>query len=390
MDDANPGDALLEPAYEAGPTPKCKYLAKFNEQLIAGGDDTALNTIYFDDIESPEGFPPVTHSFDLPRLVTAIRQTGEVLAATTDRSIHIASGDLTDLKFRVDAISDNIGCRSHESKQEFSEGVLAFETDKGPHVLYGGRKLEPLGTLKYPDGKTASRLEPFFTANYNNATYVPAWTRSVGIVVPADRLYILFVPLETTTGYSTRSTTLATSSVAFVYDFSRDVWFRWINVGFSAACVQDNRIYGCSRLFNGAAPYLSATAYVRQMQRDAGVYCYADDDAALAWKWQSHWEALGQPGILKKFLRCRISSHEGRLAASTSLDLNSYVDYSPTTQGNDDTLTWASQLDLTPKLTGENMRAIMIEFTSSRYYEPMIISGYELEAVAPYRPVFKE
>ncbi len=385
-------DQLIEKPYNADLPPSCRYMTRFNEQLIIFGDDKRNRTVSFEDIETPEGFPAGTHELDLPRKATGAAQTGPFLICATEESLHEISGDLSEFKFRVDQIANNVGVTSHFSMREAEEGMLFFQSKKGPYGLINGRDLLPLGVVKMPDGKTAGRLEPYFTKDYSRDTLRPYFERSIGVVIENLRWYILFVPVETSTGndlIKTRLTdTLGTGSIAYVFDYGRGAWYRWLNVDFSNMCEFQDGLHFVTKTSDG-----TTTALVRygHLLMTRGKWNYCDHASPSTWDAQQQWEALGKPAIFKKFLRCRISSYETRLATSCTFDLNTFLDYDITKQGTDDTLTFgATTIDLKPKLASEAVRSLLVQFTGSRPYEPMVITGYELEAAAPFREVFKE
>lgn len=72
------------------------------------------------------------------------------------------------------------------------------------------------------------------------------------------------------------------------------------------------------------------------------------------------------------------------------MKVRTYLDIDAATVVYENTLTWASQRDLKIKLSNCKCRAMMIEFEQTTRYNPMIISGYTLEAVASFRPEMKE
>ncbi len=392
--DSSLGADLIVPAYVPSLPPPSRYIALFNSQLVSCGDDANPNTISFEDIETPEGMPLGTHSFDLPRAAKGVAQSGDVLVTGTDQKIHIVTGDLSQFKFRVQAISDNVGILAHESMRQVEEGLLFFESTVGPYALAGGTRLAPLGAMKYPDGREASRVEPYFTADYSLSTYQPAFCRAIGVVIPKDRLYILFVPNELPAhpGFTQRAADITTGSVAWVFDYGRSEWFRWTGVDFSACCVKDDTLYYAQRAYTGfgsGVDYTNLGSLYGYQVRNKGKYCYADHDLPLTWTFQPHWESLGKPGQFKRGIRCRIST-EGLLVNPTPLTFKSYVDYDTALVSTNTDISWALEKNIKVKLGGETCRSIMVEFGSSQYYRPFSMSGFELELVADFREGFKE
>jgi hypothetical protein len=380
------GAALVEDEFPHDQPPgNCAHVSTYNGGLILSGNTLKPNRVFFSDVDGPEYFPAVTHNFDVVAPVTGHHQTGESLAIGTLNSLHVTSGVLSEFQFRVDQIGTNVGVTSHLSMQEVDEGVLCFSSGVGPYVLFSGRRLEPLGPLTYPDGAKVSRLEPYWTRRYTTTEAQPVFKRAIAAVLPKDKLYVLWVPTE-----DPAYPGFASAGKVFVFDYGRGVWWPWTGLNMAGGItVQDDVLYWQS-LYHEAGTERSH-AYQQQRSTSLAQYVFADHNAAISFKHRAHWESLGQPALYKRPLRCRVSFHETAYVSTTTLDVNTYVDYG-TTQSNDDTLTVLSTTkDLRPKLKAETCRAIMVEFAATvRYNPPPPISGYELEMVANFRPEMKE
>ncbi len=388
--DSDLGAEYVEPDFPHDEPPQGRYLATFNDQLIVTGNDLKPNTVFFSDI-APEYFPKSTHEFNLERKVTGVHQTGDVLACGTKNSISVVSGDLLNFAFRVTKVGNNIGVTSHHSMQEAMEGVLMFSSYKGPFVLAGGRDLRPLGAIEIAPGVTASRLESFWTRLYGPTDTKPVFERALSAVLPNDNLYLLFVPYEDPAIPSFATS----SSVVFAYDYGRDQWHKWTGLNMAGGMtVLDDQLIWSSRSYDGAGgpTYGDITNRLYQQQKRKAQYNYADHDQAISFRHRAHWETLTKPGFFKRFLRCKIFSHETRDATSTAFTLQQCYDFDESKTSSADTLTFTTttQKSLTPKLRAETCRAMQLVFASSAYYQPLTISGYELEAVASFRPEYKE
>jgi hypothetical protein len=388
--DSDLGAQYVEPAYPHDAPPPGRYVCAFNDQLIVAGNDLKPNTVYFSD-EGPEYFPKNSHEFDLPAKVTGVHQTAEVLACGTKNSLHVMSGDLLNFVFRVSRVGDNIGVACHASMQEAMEGVMMFASYKGPYVLTGGRDLRPLGAVADPKtGKLASRLEPYFTQLYSTTAEKPVFERCTSAVLPNDNLYLLFVPWE-----DPAIPTFATSnSVVFVYNYSTDAWYKWTGLNMAGGmAVLNDQLMSTSRSYDGAGGpiYSDVVCYLSQQQKRKGAYNFADHNAAIAFVHKTHWESLRQPGLFKRFLRVKIYSHETKEAAG-ALTVKTYMDFDATALSFTNVLTFAATTtkSILTKIKAEVCRAMMISFESSEYYKPQIISGFEIEASANFRPELKE
>lgn len=391
-DQAIPTNAgeYVEPQYIPDPLPACADLTALNNQLIMFGDPKKPNTYRFSDIENTEASAEATHGFDIPVRTVAAKQSGDVLCLWGyDNYIGVMTGDLSTFAFRVDRIADNIGTFNQDGVQQIDESTLFFPTHRGPYVLSNGRDLLPLGAVKYPDGKVASRIEPFFTRLYNATEEQPCFDRCTAAVIKKDSLYVLHIPFEDPAkpGFAT------SNSVTWVFDFGRGTWWPWYGLNMAGgAAVLDDVVYWTSRIHDAqaGADNDNITCRLSQQQRLKGKYNYADHNNYIDYVFPMHWENLGDPGLFKRFLRARLFSHETRLAASTAVTLKAYVDYSTANLAYTNALTWASQLELKPKLKAEICRAMMLEISSTAYFQPFPLSGLEVEAVANFRQEMKD
>lgn len=382
------GAQYLQPQWIPGLPPQGRFLCSFNDQLIISGNDLKPNTVYFSD-QSPEIFPDGTFEFDLTLPVTGIRQNGPVLACGSNSTLDVVDGDLRNFNFVVTRVSSSIGVTAHDSMQEAEEGVLFFQSSKGPYQLVGGRSLSPLGPSPSSNGVPVSRLQPFYTQKYAVDAIQPNFRRSTAAIAKDLNLYFLFVPFEDPAkpGFAT------SDSVLWVYDYSRDSWRKWTGINAAGGMIElDGTIYFSSRTHDGMSgvDFDNVVTRFSQQQNDKGKYNYADHDAYIDVKHQSHWEALGEPSIYKKFISLNILSLEDRDAASTEFSVKTYLDYDDTKISVNDTLTFTTEKERAMKLKPEKARSMMLSLESQAYYEPLLISGIELEAAAPFRPVFKK
>ncbi len=385
--DGNLGAEYVAPDYPHSEPPKTRYIAAFNDQLIAFGNDQRATTVYFSD-DSPEYFPAGTHEFDLDEKVNGGHQTGEVFAIGTRNTLNIVSGDLRNFAFRVSKVGNNIGVTSHFSMKEAMEGVLMFSSYKGPYVLYGGRDLKPLGAMEVRPGVLASRLEPYWTTLYGPTAEKPVFERAIAEVLPNDNWYVLFVPVEDPAepGFAT------SDSVVFAYNYARDAWYKWTGLNMAGGmAVLDDELVFSSRSYDGsgAPSYDDIETQTRFMQKRKAQYNYADHATAITFRHRSHWEALGKPSFFKRFLRLK-TYFETFAAAATALTVKTYVDYDTSKLSMTDTLSLTDQKSIKIKLKSEVCSSMQLVYESSAYYQPVAISGYELETLAAFRPEFKE
>ena len=132
----------------------------------------------------------------------------------------------------------------------------------------------------------------------------------------------------------------------------------------------------------------------------------------ISFSYKTHWEAMGEPSIYKKFLRIKVHSLDGTIndfeTDKFTLTVETEHDY---VQGSESSLSldfgggalgwgnsawgqfpWGeSRLEqLTSKLKSKKAKALRVVFTNNTRHQNVLISGYELEIAAAYDLQIKE
>lgn len=397
--DANLGVEFVAPIKSHGLPPKAKYATKFRSQLFLAGDPTNVNTVYYSDIDSPEYFPAGDNSalvdaFDGAK-IRGISALDTAVIVFKDRSIQSITGDIALDSFRVDEISyGGIGCVSHSSIKKVS-GSLMFLSNKGVYAV-SLQGVTPIG----------DRIETEFTKydvayNFEKAEAVN-WS--------SNEQYILFMPVEAQDGAS--ADYASSSSRCYVYDYSRDAWLKWSNVNAQGGFVEldDGTLYFHARRLDSDS---SAVEHPLAIFNNYGnKNDYTDHQAATSFEYETNWESLGEPQLLKKFLRLKVFALptdvlDGdpslyTLSVKQEINFNSPapiaefdMDFSGSSTG------WGSSWGTSPwgdsplgelkgKLKSSKARSLKLVFSNSTLNEDVLISGYEVEIAPSYRKGFKE
>lgn len=401
--DAALGLVLLEPLTDREVPPKGKYISAFRNQMVVAGKLDEPNTFFWSDLESPEYFPALnrqdvnTTSGDT---ISGLSPNNEVFAVFKKQSIFIVSGDIANGTIRTDQLTSDIGCIAHASIKEI-RGVLFFLSDVGPRKMIGGQVPVALGASL--DNPLVSRIDPIF--EQVSVSDSERWVMKRA-VAENDRLkekYLLFIPCES----SDPSGDLYANefSRVFAYDYSRDSWLEWTNLNFrSGVIVAGLDLYWLEKAYSSYAVDVRCLMYRRH--RTGTEFDNQDNTTATVFSYASQWEALGEPSVMKKFLNIRVFSLEDLENNQTDLTIKTEHNYI-----RDDT---KSSFDISfggggygvssygenpygdptegaakHKLNSSRTRSLRVIFENEIDQQNVIISGWELEVAAPFRPGMK-
>lgn len=381
--------------------PSGRYIAAYRNQLVITGINGEPDNVYFSEPGFQENFPIGSNVFkctggDVGDGVTGLGPSEDFLLVTKDRSIFRVTGDLGS-SFAVDRIKVGIGCISHYSIQELSQGRMAFLSHKGPWQVFRGQEVLPLGPASAEPDET--RIAPFFSeANGNNssgngfdAKYKFEFAH--GLSVPGQNKYYLNIPIKFQGNKETES-------VCFVYDFHHDTWSRYDGlqcVGDMASidtenfdADQSNTIGGqdlvdlpwfFTRLGNGQYPLM-------RMYRGDYYWQHNDDGQPILMSYATHWEGSESPSQLKKFLRPYVLSIGGE---EYDLTVTQQLNWDRTRDASILSLIFTgSETNLKGKFREQRARSQRLVFSSSTINQKVKISGYELEVETPYAGKMKE
>lgn len=400
--DASLGIDLLVPLVDRSPPPKARYLTAFQNLLIAGCLDGQPNAIAWSDIESPEYWPTPDNSQTIENLegdrITAVSPSNDVLVVFQRGAVHALSGDLTETNYRVEQVTNDVGCIAHQSVRDI-RGTIFFLSEIGPRMMTGAAIPTALGA--FGDNRLVSRIDPLFaqsptTPEANLYRLSRAW----GYHDRIGQRYLLFVPAETVAGGGVRYAN--SNSVLLAYDYSRDAWLKWQGINAAAGIVAfDGDLLYCER---GIDQLNAARSVTWRRQKTASGFDYNDHTAAITVRYKSPWDFMGEASVLKNYLTLRVFTTDlvpNNFTLECSTDLN-FVPDSPVSEF---TLSVGSDgYGVTPygsfygdpqdssvkhKLSNGRAKALRMVFENDEPQTDLVITGYELEVVTPYKPAMK-
>lgn len=386
---------FVEPIRPHELPPKGRYIDVWRDTLIITGDRQNVNKVYYSDIDSAEYFPSLANNFTLAAKLgggnSGLKVLDNTLFVFKPESILSINGDLAADNFRVDPMSDEgIGCIAHATIKEINRRVW-FLSNKGVYSLSASDLRDE-----------SSAIDPRFDIDYNSK-------QSVAFHWIDRDMYILLLPILSTDGGS--EDYYGSTSVILTYDKFRKSWLQWSNWNMQGGMAEYNdEIYLSGRELDPVAG--TAKNYTKKVIEKGTLDDYMDHDTAITFTYKSHWEALQEPSVFKKFNRIKLQSLDGSIndfeTQSFSLDITTDHDYvasavsSLTLDMGGGASGWGNsewgnfpwgETRLTSresKLASKKAKALRVNFSNTNAQENVLISGYTLEIATPFDMAIKE
>ena len=387
------GANYTPPVKAHGLPPKGRYITAFRNQLIVTGKLDGVNLFDWSEPGEPEYFPSGDNSESVTTAsgdkIKGVAPLNNALFIFKDTSLHVVSGNLIDGQYRVDrVVGDDIGCVSHHSIQEV-KGRLFFLSKQGVFALSSG-DTEPTDA--------SFRVAPIITSE--QAPYI--FQKAIALNWPKKNKYILHLPAEEAD--SSGELYMTPSSTILVFDYSRGAWLQWdtLNLMGGMSILNDKLFFTSRRLDT----FSEVTEYQSGRIEDNGTsWDYADHHEGIVWEHKSHWEAMGEPDVKKKFLRVTTFSlnetvldFEQEAFSMTMTAESDYVADSPQSVSILDFSVsgwgvfewgvdpWGSnrKLKKMTKLKSFSSKAMRLVYSNSTIHENVLLTGWTIEAAAPF------
>jgi len=308
------GNALFStPDISPGLPPKCRYITSFQNFIILGGNNEAVNSIYVSDFGlSFEGFDQFNRSFDvisgLGDRISGLGANDQFLYIGKSQSSFNVSGDLATFRIRVDQNRGDKGCEAHHSIQPVS-GYLYFLSTDGVYRIISGQTPEEI----------SAQIQPVFFLDVENTGANFNLKRATAINDTDNQKYLLFLPDEVV-GDSTINATEA--SRVFIYDYYRNSWARRANLNAAAGFVKINeQIWFAERRLGTTTNNSESFTYLISTDPNS-VQSFNDHVTATPFTFGTAWTHLGEPQVFKKLLKAKIESLESTPNDGFDLTIN--------------------------------------------------------------------
>lgn len=404
--DASLFTQFLEPATDRSPPQPGKYISAYQNLMVTAGNISNPNQVSFSDVENPEYFPLVRNQFTVTNLqgdiISGLHPSNDLFLVFQTRAIHAVTGDIPNQSFRVDVITQDIGCAAHATIQDV-RGTICFLSLNGPRVMTGGTIPRGLGEAK--DSELNSRIDPLFNSFGLTDEQTLRPKRAIGLNDRKREKYIVFIPAESEVSGQRFSNE---NSVTIVYDYTRDAWVKWSKIDATGGITlseEDSEILFIERRdADPSGAGVDVQAYLYRFQNSGTYLDYQDHDQPIECFYKSPWEFMGETGILKNFQRIKVFSSESLdneflLGIETEKDFTADAPVSvcsiqfgsggygqseygsiygdPSTSG------------LKHKLSNGRCISLRVILRNAEDQKNIAITGYELEVALPYKPGLK-
>ena len=192
----------------------------------------------------------------------------------------------------------------------------------------------------------------------------------------------------------------------YVYDYFRGAWLVWEDFNLMGGVTEkDNEVFFGKRL--------SSDVTINKVMRTGSSADYNDHDAAISFVFKSNWITLEEPSLWKKFLRCKLHSYDVSIndfeSDTFTITLKTEHDYNNVKTWTTLTYDFSGGAEgwglgpwgnypwgdirlsqLKKKLASKKVRSMRVILENSTRGENILVSGYELEVVTPYKSTLKE
>ena len=402
----------------------------YDNSIYLGGLYEDRGAIAFSDVDNPEYFPeenrlrPGEGNED----ITGLKALKNALLIFTKSNSYIMTGNPVAGNARIDYLGRQAGCSAQSSIADCA-GVTYWCSSTGVYRSDGGAPEKISGPIQYFFDRNATRRPRWGgTAGTEDIEPRVKFANAVGVYDATKHQYWLSIPMMMTVpdaggpdypeslglyGWAGGAVTarsgvdsLEDVSTCFVFDIARGEWYPQTQIDFArGALMFAGSMFALTAPVTDAFGAINGVSFLSQRIDRVDQYACVDDapggDAATTSRgipidYQSRYDSIGQPAVLKR-------AHRMRIEALNDLDL---VNWNPTATTSinyartPSTRTVHSQktIPLTSsapehkwRLRPGRLRSIAWELTSAgTIYEQAVLTGVEIEFAEAYRKVFKE
>ena len=300
--DASLGIQYILPLFFHNLPPKGRFISAYNNQMYSAGSLEQPSTVSWSAVEGPEYWEPNLYSLRMQSIngdkITGIKQSNEVMTVFERRAMHVISGDIPNNNVRVDTITRDIGCVSHNSIQEV-RGSLYFLSDRGVWKSTSGQL--PVQVSK--------NIEPEFDKDpLLDSNQEPVYKRAIALNDREKEQYILYIPSESTNGGGIYANNFST---IFVEDYYRGAWLSWTNMNMAGgAAIFNDVAYFSEKRANSNAGFSPISNFLFGKNSRGDNWDYQDNLVPVDFEYSTAWYYFGEPSIFKKFIRLKTFASE--------------------------------------------------------------------------------
>lgn len=391
-----------------GLPPKAKYIASHQNCLILGGIQNTndgefldnANQIVWTPNDQPEYFPLWNYTTipgDVGDYIRGIRGLRDLFYVFQGNKIQALAGDFGSGSLRNITLSTagDIGCVANSSITEIG-GSLLFLDEKG---IYSVNSANPPKEVSSP-----------INVEFKNILGTHLFKHAVGYDWSKESKFLVTIPKTRPTLNSNTGEIGNIDTTTFVFEYFRNAWTIWDNFDITGGVSEDQNLDLFFIPVTADDVNNNISTYTCCINNDNSTFDYVDHDKAITFIYKTNWEHLNNPSLFKRFLRLKVHSTEALQYDNAGFNLKieaekDFVD-EPIAFANLDfkeklngfgegefgqdiygAFPWLARVTKLPQNKAKSYR---INFNNNVLNEGVLISGYELEIAASYKPELKE
>lgn len=414
--DAQLGAEYTPPSYEPEIPRACKYLSKWQGQIVQAGrpyqstidelltrnipssateyygetDFCALNSAYWADVETFEGFPRGglheesldTHSgFG----VSGIGPSKDSFFVFDNRSMMLLAGEVGLNNIRKEVLEADVGCAAHATIQDVQGMLVWLDEVQGFQSIVAGRLPISIGIP----------VNPLIKDNAKSGSTRLNLKRAVAHNYDLRDKYICTIPAESLSG-SNRYTNGNLKTLVFDYaeieiNQRRRAWHIWDIDGSGGITTISDELFYVQRGYDGSA----LTRYLWKRSELGDAWDYEDHNASINWVYFMGWLHINKPSIKKSFPSLFVQSTKDTQTAGFALTVNQYLDFISSTAVGNFTKVFDFSANVNQRghklpLPKDDAQALAVKFSNSQDQVNVAITGWEIEVEDSHEREFQE
>lgn len=384
--DASLGANFSTPDKTPATPPRGKYISVWQNQLVISGDPTSPTTQYYSELDTTTGVEdwPIVNTFEAASDRRGGEVTGmqtlidELIIFTAKRTFNV-TGTLASDDVTVQIALDNIGCVAHHTIQEDAKSLIFLSQQ-------GVMQMQPGQFRQYQATPLSMPIDPVWKDGANN-NFERHEKRSIAVLSPQSRRYLLFAPDATLLGGEWYANS---GSRVFAYDLDLGQWYPWSNLNMIGGAVfwedynddSDETIWFHSR----ENVNNSVQCRLYKFNDTDSEIDYIDHVSAVDMNYRPQWEFANAPKSRKIYNEMSIDAYLKRsqlaYTPTGTINVDIYRDFNPDTSEASFTVDYlANDQEIIKGLPWTVRRSLGLKFSNSEINKQILIHGWGFEAL---------
>lgn len=409
-----------DPGTENGPVPRGRFITAYKNMLYIGGPREYPDRVYRSNLplgdQAPEGFAPEANFFDLPSNPQrgsvdiggfADAANGLFIGGSSKTTSLTLDADLATatIRQRLDENSNVIGPITQLGNTQIEDGSVMALGDLGVYYLAPGA---PPKSISDAVGSLFQTVREPTSLSLRAGSEDWVFEQGLCAYDSENKRYILYVPSRAFVTASGTFIVYANSeSLVLAFEVLGGRWWRWDNMNCAGGLVYSKpHLYFVERR---DSPALVTVGTVLYRTIETGTeYDHTDATFDTEWSYDEGWKHGGSPSAYKEPLKLKLHSNDKNrqwpFTVSASVQANfrddfvvSQMDYTFNEDGGGygldpygDSYGSLQDTEKEIRLQSTKCQAFRSKLTSNERYRAPLLTAWEYEMKAPYKPHMDE